>query len=183
MALIRLNDLGLDLRLIFQQIGPFRLLAATFLFSASILHFLLTPLLEEKIATLKAHANTTQNSPDITNHRYLQQERFQIFLDKLPRLEERPRVLREIFEISASLGISLPQAEYQLQRNDQGEYYRLNISIPVNAPYPKLRGFLERVLLQIPSASIDEITVHRETVSNPIVNANLKFSVYFKDKN
>jgi len=143
--------------------------------------FAAAPWLDQRVEALRLQADTLRRVPAPTDQQNLQQARYQAFLDRLPPMAERPALLKAMFEVSASSGVVLSQAEYQLQRNDLGGYYRLRMSIPVTASYPKLRGFLDAVLEQVPAASIDEITLHRESVNNPTVNANLKLSIYFKD--
>lgn len=176
-----MSDVWLDFRLQLRRTSYARLLAGGFLFSAGMAHFVATPWLHQKTETLKLKADALRRAPAPTDQQSLQLERYQTFLDRLPPMEERPAALKALFEASTSSGIVLSQAEYQLQRNDLGGYYRLRMSVPVTASYPKLRGFLDAVLEQVPSASIDEIALHRETVNNPAVSANLKLSIYFKD--
>jgi len=177
----RMSDAWLDLRLLLSRVGYFRLLAVGFLLSACLVHFAISPRLDEEIQTLRQQERSLRNAPISNDQTVLLRERHQAFLDRLPRLDERPSILKSFFEISATQGMTLSQAEYLLQHNDLGGYYRLQISLPVTAPYPKLRTLVDSLLAQIPSASIDEIALHRETVNNPIVSANLKLSIYFKD--
>lgn len=175
------SDLWLDLRLLLRRTSYTRLLAGGLLCCAGILSLVAVPGLEQKIEALRLQADTFRHAPDPTEQKSQQQARYEDFVDRLAAIEERPTILKALFETSASSGIVLSQAEYQLQRNDLGRYYRLRMSIPVTASYPKLRTFLGTVLEEIPSATIDEITLHRETVNSPEVNANLKLSIYFKD--
>lgn len=176
-----MSDVWLDLGLLLRRTSYTRLLAGGLVFSAGIAHFIATPWLEQKIEALRQKNDALRRAPAPTDRQNLQQERYQAFLDRLPTMQKRPTVLKALFEVSTSSSIVLSQAEYQLQRNDLGEYYRLRMSVPVTASYPKLRVFLDAVLEQVPSASIDEISLHRETVNNPVVSANLKLSIYFKD--
>lgn len=183
MALSTISDVWLDFRLLLRRAGDARLLAIALLLSAGLAHFVVTPYLDQKTEALRQKTDEIRRAPVSTNQKSLQQERYQSFLDRLPPMEERPAVLKTLFEASSSSGIVLSQAEYQLQRNDLGGYFRLRMSVPVTASYPKLRTFLDTVLGQAPSASIDEISLHRETVNNPAVSANLKLSIYFKEAN
>jgi len=183
LALNSIGDVWLDFRLLLRRTGYVRLLAAALLFCAGLVHFVVTPLLDKKAEALRQKADALRRAPVSTDLQSLQQERYQSFLDRLPPMEERPAVLKTVFEASNSSGIVLSQAEYQLQRNELGRYYRLRMSIPVTASYLKLRTLLDTVLEQTPSASIDEISLHRETVNNPTVSANLKLSIYFKEAN
>lgn len=183
MALSSMRDVLVDIRLLLHRTGYARLLAVLLLVSAGMAHFVATPWAEQKIEILRLNTELLHRAPAPADQKSLQQERYLAFLDRLPSIGERPAVLKALFESSDSSGVVLSQAEYQVQRNDLGGYYRLRLSVPVSASYPKLRGFLDSILEKLPSASIDEISLHRETVSNPVVSANLKLSIYFKDAN
>lgn len=176
-----MSDVWLDLRLLARRTSYAKLLAGGLLLAASMMHFAADPWLEHKTDALRLQANALRHVPAPSDQQSMQQERYKAFLDRLPPIVDRAAVLKAIFESSASTGIVLSQAEYQLQRNDVGEYYRLRMTIPVTASYPKLRGLLDALLEQAPSASIDEISLHRETVNNLAISANLKLSIYFKD--
>lgn len=179
--MITMGDVWLDCRLLLSRVGYFRLVAGGLLLGACLVHFAVSPQLDAEIQTLRQQAHALREALVGNDQESLLHDRYQAFLDRLPRLDERPTLLKSFFEASAAQGITLSQAEYQLQHNDLGGYYRLRISLPVTAPYPKLRRFVDALLEQVPSASIDEVVLHRETVNNPIVNANLKLSIYFKD--
>ncbi|MBT9520764.1 MAG: hypothetical protein IV101_07685 [Dechloromonas sp.] len=176
-----MSDVSLDFRLLLSRIGYFRLVAGFLLLCACLVHFAASPRLDEEMQKLKQQAHVLRDVPVSSDQDSLLHDRHRAFLDRLPHLEDRPGILKALFETASTQGIVLPQAEYQLQHNDFGGYYRLRISVPASASYPKLRAFVDALLQQLPSASIDEIVLHRETVKNPVVNANLKLSIYFKD--
>lgn len=150
---------------------------------AGVAYFFITPWLDRKIEVLRQRSEVVRQPPAVTDQQRLQQERYQDFVDRLPTLAERSDVLKALFDASTSSGFTLSQAEYQLQPNVHGGYYRLQMSIPVTTSYPKLRTFLDALLVSLPSASIDEIALRRETVSALAVSANLKLSIFFKESN
>lgn len=176
-----MSDAWLDLRLLFRRIGYFRLVSAGLLLSICLAYFVVTPRLDQEVQMLRQQASSLRELPVVNDQDSLLHDRYHSFLDRLPHLNEKSATLKALFKVSSAQGISLSQADYQLQHNDLGGYYRLRISLPVMATYPKFRVFLDNLLEQVPSASIDEVVLHRETVNNPVVSANLKLSIFFKD--
>jgi hypothetical protein len=44
--------------------------------------------------------------------------------------------------------------------------------------YVAIRNFTEEILLNLPFAGLDEISIKRETINTPLLEVKLKFSLY-----
>jgi hypothetical protein len=86
--------------------------------------------------------------------------------------------LKTLFAIAVKNGLSLNQADYQFTDNKSGAFYSYSVTLPVKGSYAAIRPFCQQVLLAIPFASLDEINFKRDTVTNPLLDAKLRFTLY-----
>jgi hypothetical protein len=57
---------------------------------------------------------------------------------------------------------------------------RYQITLPVKGSYASIRGFLRRVLRDIPSLSLDGIAIQRQNVGDEAVEVQIRFSLYHR---
>ena len=55
---------------------------------------------------------------------------------------------------------------------------RYQITLPVKGSYISIRGFLRRVLNDIPSASLDGISLQRQNAGDEILEAQIRLSLF-----
>jgi hypothetical protein len=95
-----------------------------------------------------------------------------------PPAASAPDLLDKLYSSASRRAIVLDQAEYRLTRERDGKLSRYQITLPVRATYPQLRGFVEDVLAQIPSAALEGIGFRRDAISAESVDAQIRFVVY-----
>lgn len=103
------------------------------------------------------------------------------FYEALGERSEVERYLKAMFAIAAHTGLSLDQGEYQAQADKNSSTYRYQILLPVKGSYGAIRRFCEQTLLALPFASLDEMSVKRESVGENALDVNLRFTFYLKD--
>ena len=72
----------------------------------------------------------------------------------------------------------LQSGEYKLDRNPDSRLARYQITLPVTGSYAQLRGFVGQVLADVPAAALEEITLRRESVSSPRLEARIRLTLY-----
>ncbi len=92
--------------------------------------------------------------------------------------DEGSDVLKRIARIAESEGVALTQSEFQSSSDGHGGLRQLQVSLPVTASYPKMRKFIEGVLLQLSGVSVDQIDLQRETIAQGQADIKIKLSIW-----
>ena len=87
-------------------------------------------------------------------------------------------VLQRISQIASKQGLRLAQSEFQTSREGHGGLRQVQVTLPLRASYPQLRGWIDAVLRQMPGVSIDQITLKRETVAQAQADIRIKLSIW-----
>lgn len=94
--------------------------------------------------------------------------------EPLPALEAFPALLKELNVLAERRGVAIERASYAL--TDVEGQRRMEIELPLKAPYPSLRAYLHDVLALRSSPSLDELSLQRRQSSDPLVEANVRLS-------
>ena len=105
-------------------------------------------------------------------------EHLQQFYDALGESRYAEQQIKTLFALAAKNGLSLNQADYKYTDNKSGAFHSYTVSLPVKGTYAAIRPFCHQVLLAIPFASLDEINFKRDAVTNPLLDAKLRFTFY-----
>jgi hypothetical protein len=76
--------------------------------------------------------------------------------------------------------LALDKASYQLGVAAGGAIVRYDISVPVRGSYPSLRAFLAQVRRELPHIALDSVSIGRPAKAGGVVEAQLRFSAYFR---
>lgn len=96
-------------------------------------------------------------------------------LSSAPPIEES---IARMAQLAQAEGIALTQGEYRTQLIADGSLVRVQVSQPVRGTYPQLRRYIESVLRGSPHASLDQMEARRENVSQPLLEARLRWSLW-----
>jgi len=107
-------------------------------------------------------------------------EQLAAFYGFFPRPEALPDWLDKIYEAAAGQSLTLDKGEYSLARERDGKLLRYQLLLPVRAPYPQVRAFLETVLQEVPAAVLENVTLQRESIAAPQVDAQLRFTLMLR---
>lgn len=95
-----------------------------------------------------------------------------------PPPQSSPDWLRKINAAAKAKGLVLQSGEYKLDRSPDSRLARYQITLPVTGSYAQLRGFVGQVLADVPAAALEEITLRRESVSSPRLDARIRLTLY-----
>lgn len=94
---------------------------------------------------------------------------------------EAGELVRAMDKLAQAGQITLAQADYQYQVNSTTQAMQVQITQPVKAGYPQLRGYIEAVLRALPNATLDQIAAKRDNVGQAQLQARLKWSLWLQD--
>lgn len=103
-----------------------------------------------------------------------------LFYNALPGEREAPRETGKILAAAFDAGFDPEKVEYAMARDPDAAFSRYQVTIPVTGPYRDIRSFEMRVLNEIPSAALSEISLRREDALSPVVTARLRFTLYLQ---
>ncbi|MTW10729.1 hypothetical protein GM658_08940 [Pseudoduganella eburnea] len=124
-----------------------------------------------------APAQLTQAAPPPTAN-----ENLAHFYDTLGEKRHAEQQVKQLFDIAAKTGLALDQGDYKFSVDKASRVAAYQVTLPVKGAYQNIWQFSLQALTAIPFASLDDIAFRRETISEPVVEARLRFTLYLKDK-
>ena len=102
--------------------------------------------------------------------------RVQAVYQHLARGDETTDALAKLHGIGVGTGVRLQSASYRTQQ--EGRVERLEIALPVSGSYAQIRDFAARALAEIPAASLDQLSLKRETRGEAELHAELRLTIH-----
>ena len=99
---------------------------------------------------------------------------FYEFLGSDERMEES---LGRLYGIASAAGLELRSADYRLAES-KTRLQRYEISLPIQGTYAQLRLFLETALRELPSLSLDRVTLRRKNAGETRIDAELVLTLH-----
>ncbi|MET0267780.1 MAG: hypothetical protein ABW202_19470 [Duganella sp.] len=103
---------------------------------------------------------------------------FYAVLGERRHAEQQVRVL---FDLAAKSGLALNLGEYKASYDKASRVEAYQITLPVKGPYPALWQFAIQVLRDMPNAALDDISLRRDSIGDPQVEARLRYTLYLQD--
>lgn len=107
-------------------------------------------------------------------------EQLAAFYAFFPAPQSSPDWLGRINAAAKAKGLVLRSGEYKLERSADRKLARYQITLPVAGSYAQIRGFVAQVLADVPAAALEEITLRRESVSSPTLEARIRLTLYLR---
>jgi len=85
----------------------------------------------------------------------------------------------QINQLADHSGMRIIQADYRAS-DDRSGVIRYDMTVSGKGSYPQLRTFTAECLTRFPTLSLEAITLSRTTVTESIVEAQFRFSVYLR---
>lgn len=100
------------------------------------------------------------------------------FYDFFPGFNRIDELVARIYAVAKHQHISLANGQYKLAEDASGKLYRYQITLPLDASQIQISRFLAEILAEIPALSLDDISLKRETIGTPTVNARLRLTLF-----
>lgn len=102
----------------------------------------------------------------------------QLFRQALVTQEATSSQLRWLHQKASETGLQVAQLDMRRQQGPAGEFSQLQVSLPVKGSYLALKRFCGELLVQMPSVSIDQISIKREQSGSSLVEAQISLSIW-----
>ncbi len=104
------------------------------------------------------------------------------FHNLFPPTRHMANEVEKLWVIASEYQIDLQQGEYRLESSGPG-LARYRITLPVRASYTQLRQFINFILKEIPTISIDGLRFERKKISETQLEAQIRLTLYFRPTN
>lgn len=96
------------------------------------------------------------------------------------RAPEPTEMLRKLAALAQAHGLEVKRADYVLNAGS-GDYAlnRYQVVLPLQGPYPVIRGFVMSALRELPSVSLDQLQLQRKAVGDAQLDATLTFTIFY----
>ena len=94
---------------------------------------------------------------------------------------EATRQIEALFAQAARGKLALARAEYKWAQVPDGGFRTLEVLLPLKAPYPQVRQFVDQLLATLPAAALLEAGFRRDGVGSTGLDARLRIMVYLAD--
>jgi Tfp pilus assembly protein PilO len=165
-----------------EGLGPAGVVGVALLvFAATLYGTAVVPRAQER-AALQAEAERLrerlQMSGSPTGAKGTLGEQLAAFYAFFPPAQSSPDWLGKIHAAAKAKGLVLQSGEYKLERSADSRLARYHMILPVTGSYAQLRGFVGQVLADVPAAALEEITLRRESVASPRLEARIRLTLY-----
>lgn len=104
------------------------------------------------------------------------------FYAALGELGQGHRVLAPVFSLADKTGVNIARGDYQLLADTDGGFHVYRATLPLTGSYPALRSYCEQLLLAVPFAAIDQLSLQREHAGDIVLKARLSLSFYLTER-
>jgi hypothetical protein len=108
-------------------------------------------------------------------------ERLGAFNDTLGDRSRLNAFVQTVFDQAAKRNLVLAQAEYKLDFDKAGRFHTYQMILPVRGSYPRLRAFVDAVLVEVQCAALEDVDFKREGIAESEAEARLRFVFFLKD--
>lgn len=99
------------------------------------------------------------------------------FYGFLESKDETTDALAKLHAIGTATGVEMQSGNYRTQQA-AGRLERYELALPVAGSYAQIRDFLNRALAEIPTLSLDQMTLKRDGRNEATVRAELKLTLH-----
>lgn len=152
-------------------LGPAGMLAMALIVASAALSTLIVEPLESRAAALRSALRPAAPARDAGPA-----GKVQAVYQFLARGDEPTDALARLHGIGVGTGVRLQSASYRAQQ--EGRVERLEIALPLTGSYAQIRDFAARALAEIPAASLDQLSLRRETRGDAELHAELRLTIH-----
>jgi hypothetical protein len=107
--------------------------------------------------------------------------KFSRFYDDFPMSNSVPDLTAQVYAAASSHNVVVERGVYWLTGcTDTAPLCSYEMTLPVKGSYTALRGFFSQTLQELPTLSIDTISILRASANDPSVEAELKMTLYLR---
>jgi hypothetical protein len=103
-------------------------------------------------------------------------------LERFPSENQLNTELGRLIEMATQQGLQVPSGDYRLMPGKDGLFDRYVLSLPVKGNYRAIRRYVMAVRNEFPDLAVDDITLRRDNIGSPEVEAQLRFVLFGRRK-
>lgn len=107
--------------------------------------------------------------------------RMQRFRSALPAGRTLPELIAAVTRSASANGLAPARADYTTEANPAGGYTACRIQFQVQGSYPALRRFVDALLVEMPSAGLEDIALRRDSIAGGDITATMRLVLYVSD--
>jgi Tfp pilus assembly protein PilO len=128
-------------------------------------------LTQEKLRQAAMRGTAQDNSPAAELHKF-----YGIF----PTQSDAPALLSKVYAAAEERNLSLRRGEYASSTDPRTGLVRYRLMFPVRGSYAQIREFVSAALGAVPALAMDDVSFERPTISESMVEARIRFTLYLK---
>ena len=103
------------------------------------------------------------------------------FIDTLPETHAAAAVIGQLEQLARAHGLQLLRGQYAQSPVSGTSLLRWQLSLPIEAEYPRLIAFVAASLQALPTLALDELKLKRDTIETTQLDADLRFNLYLRE--
>ncbi len=104
------------------------------------------------------------------------------FYESFPSGASAPNWLGRIHAAAEDNHLELMQGDYRVIRKRNEQLAQYQMILPVKGSYPDIRNFINAVLSDLPSISLDQIAFERQKIGESSVQATVRLTLFMRDE-
>ena len=125
--------------------------------------------LERSTRRAAIEKQSEQTTPEDTRQR---------LLDRFPMQDQLNAELGGLIELANKGGLQVPSGDYRLMPGKDGLFDRYVLNLPVKGSYQSIRRYVVAVRKAYPDLAVDDISLRRENIASPEVEAQIRFILF-----
>lgn len=153
--------------------------------SAAFAYFVLRPMLSHvRVVQQEAAMLRTQAKAKLASEQgsLNPAEQLASFYRFFPQHDTAYDWMAKLYNAAAQQNLILEQGEYRLTHDRDSKLTHYDIVLPVKGGYVQIRKFIAQAMADVPSLSLDGITFSRQKIGEPLVDAQIRFTLYLGDE-
>lgn len=106
------------------------------------------------------------------------QDNWQALHDRMGSVQSTEREVAHLFSLITALGLEWPAGQYKLSCETEVALCKYRIELPLHGSYRQLRGLVDQSLATLLNASLDGLSLRRESVASDELEANLVLTLF-----
>lgn len=103
------------------------------------------------------------------------------FIDSLPATTAASAVIGQLEQLARAHDLQLLRGQYAQSPVTGTSLLRWQLTLPIEAEYPKLIAFIAASLQALPSLALDELKLKRDTIETTTLDADLRLNLYLQE--
>lgn len=107
-------------------------------------------------------------------------DQLNLFLTQLPSITKRAESVQAVLDIAGQQQLAIDEVRYKTENHINDQIGHFHVEFNLTAEYPAMQHFLSALQYQLSFVSIESIRFKRDSVKDPLIEANIHLILHFK---